>query len=163
MIWVSKAYQWDDSFITCLFIKFAECSLETKWLISFVVILYWRDHLHLSSSMQSPFIPCWHDIVSSSLYSLAVASNKPRWVHQATSEGMWWATCDRKIYSHNGIRSSEEDSERFIHSAVCSGEAVRSRRKMRWARVVVPPWSYLRSGDRTPNRYVAQWRWLLLT
>ena len=43
-------------FITYLFIKFAERSLKTKRSISFVVISYLRDHLQLSSSMQSPFM-----------------------------------------------------------------------------------------------------------
>jgi hypothetical protein len=43
---------------TYLFIKFAACSLETRRSISLVVISYRRDHLQLSSSMQSPFMPC---------------------------------------------------------------------------------------------------------
>jgi hypothetical protein len=63
------------------------------------------------------------------------------------------------MYSRNGIIPREGDGERFIHSAVRGVEAVRSRRKTRWARVVVPPWSYLRSGDRSPNMNVSQWQW----
>ena len=53
--------------MTYLFIKFAEFSLETRRLISFVIVSSYRqDHLRSSSSMQSPFMPCRHDVVSGS-------------------------------------------------------------------------------------------------
>ncbi|KAK9847299.1 hypothetical protein MYU51_019617 [Penicillium brevicompactum] len=69
--------------------------------------------------------------------------------------------CDDKVYSRNEKRPRDGNGERFIHSAVRGVEAVRSKRKSgktRWS-VVVPPWSYLRSGDRTPKMDVSQWQW----
>ena len=45
--------------ITYQFIKIAVCLLETRRSISLVIILsYLQDHLQLSSSMWSPFMPC---------------------------------------------------------------------------------------------------------
>jgi hypothetical protein len=148
-------------FITYLFIKFAERSLETKRSMSFLVISYRRDHLQLSSPMQSPFMP--FDMM---LYPVRRTLRLSLRISRAgctgqllRAKGAGRTTGDRKLYSRNGIRPRDGDGERFIHSVVRGVEAVRSRRKTRWARVVVPPWSYLRSGDRTPNRDVSRWRW----
>jgi hypothetical protein len=59
------------------------------------------------------------------------------------------------LYSRNGVRPRNADGQRFIHSAVqCEGGEVEGGRRD-GARIVVTPWSYLRSGDRTPNMDVS--------
>lgn len=146
--------------MTYQFIKVAECLLGTRRSISFVVISYRRDHLQLSSAMQSPFMPCLYDVVSSSSHSPAVTSKKPPRTHRATSEPQRRATnptvtrdCTVVMGQDLAMRTARGS---YTHWSWYEGGEIEGRRRDGARVVVLPPWSCLRFGDRIPHKDVSR-------
>lgn len=125
--------------VSYLFIKSAECTLETRQSISTLIIsAYQLDHLQFSSTMQSPFMPCCIQVRRTIWLSLQ-KSRTARFPE--TAKSAWQTHQGQEIVQskwENALRCGRPEVQALFRSWCKGGEDGRRDKARRSA-----PWSYL--------------------